>query len=227
MVWASALLLTAACAAETATGDGRRAAPAAVAETPPAAPAETPAYAVRFMGHAVPETVRVIDRFAGVLETGVEYHAIVEMAGGGTFEIVLFPEVAPNHVASFVSLARNGFYDGVTFHRVLDGFMAQGGDPTGTGGGGPGYELPAEFSEIPFARGIVGAARGPDPNSAGSQFFIMFARHPSLDRLYTVFGRVVRGMEVVDAIRRRDPDRRPGYAGDAMRTIRIVEARRP
>lgn len=205
-------LLLAACAAATET-------PAV--ETPAATIAETE---VRFMGHATPETVQVLERFEGTLEPGVEYHAIVEMAKGGSFEIVLFPEVAPNHVASFVSLARKGFYDGVTFHRVLEGFMAQGGDPTGTGGGGPGYTLPAEFSSIPFARGIVGAARGPSIHSAGSQFFVMFTRYPSLDGQYTVFGRVVRGMEVVDGIRRRDPDENPRFTGDAIRTIRIVEA---
>jgi cyclophilin family peptidyl-prolyl cis-trans isomerase len=190
-----------------------------------AAAGETPA--VRYVGHATPESPAVIERFAGVLEPGIEYHAIVEMEKGGTFEIVLYPETAPNHAASFVALARAGFYDGVTFHRVLDGFMAQGGDPTGTGGGDPGYEVPAEFGEIPFTRGILGAARGPDPNSAGSQFFVMFTRYPSLDGQYTVFGRVVRGMEVVDAIRRRDPDESPAFTGDAMKTIRIVEARKP
>ena len=178
------------------------------------------------MDHAVPDSVAVHERFAGALTPGVEYHAIVELEKGGAFEVVLFPDVAPNHVASFVSLARKGYYDGTTFHRVLENFMAQGGDPTGTGGGDPGYSLPAEFSPIPFDRAILGAARGPHSiHSAGSQFFVMLVRAPSLDGQYTVFGKAVRGMEVVDGIRRRDPDERPNYAGDAIRTVRIVEVR--
>lgn len=215
--------LAAACGAAPATTPAGGAAEAPVA-TVTASIADTE---VRFMGHATPETVSVIERFQGVLEPGVEYHAIVEMERGGAFEIVLFPEVAPNHVANIVSLARKGFYDGVTFHRVLEGFMAQGGDPTGTGSGGPGYTIPAEFSALPHTRGAVSMARTPDPNSAGSQFFVCFSDRyrRALDGQYSVFGRVVRGMEVVDSIRRRDPEQNPDYPGDAMKTIRIVEVR--
>ncbi len=126
----------------------------------------------------------------------------------GEMEIVLFPELAPRHVESFITLARKGFYNGTIFHRVIPGFMIQGGDPftkdpsnrKNYGTGGPGYTLPAEFSQIPHERGIVSAARTADPDSAGSQFFIMVDRAPHLDGQYTVFGEVVNGMEVADTI---------------------------
>jgi cyclophilin family peptidyl-prolyl cis-trans isomerase len=167
----------------------------------------------------------LLPQFQGKLEPGTEYHAVIEMAKGGEIEIVFFPEVAPNHVANFVSLARRGFYNGVTFHRVIDGFMAQGGDPTGTGSGGPGYQIPAEFSELPHKRGTISMARSSDPNSAGSQFFICFGRTEFLDNQYTVFGEVIRGMEVVDRIRKRDPQANPPYAGDAMTMVKIVEVK--
>lgn len=187
--------------------------------TPPAATQQSGT------AHRVPASVALLPQFQGVLEPGVEYHAIVEMAKGGEFEIVFFPEAAPNHVANFVSLARKGFYDGVTFHRVIEGFMAQGGDPTGSGSGGPGYTIPAEFSQLPHKRGTLSMARTSDPNSAGSQFYICFARTEFLDGQYTVFGEVIRGMDVVDKIRRRDPERNPDYAGDAMRSVKITEVR--
>lgn len=175
--------------------------------------------------HVLAAGAKLISRFEGVLAPGVEYRAVVALAKGGEFEIVFFPEVAPNHVANFVSLARKGFYDGTTFHRVLEGFMAQGGDPTGSGSGGPGYEIPAEFSSLPHKRGTLSMARTQDPNSAGSQFFICFARAAMLDNDYTVFGEVIRGMDVVDGIRRRDPEKYPSFAGDAIREVTISEIR--
>jgi cyclophilin family peptidyl-prolyl cis-trans isomerase len=175
--------------------------------------------------HLVPADVKVIERFKDVLKPGVEYHAVVEMEKGGEFELVFFPEVAPNHVANFVSLAKKNFYDGVTFHRVLEGFMAQGGDPTGTGGGGPGYTIPAEFSSIPHKAGTLSMARTPDPNSAGSQFFICFGDCPMLDNQYTVFGEVVRGMDVVNKITRRDPQSNPAAPGDKMKRVTIKEVK--
>lgn len=174
--------------------------------------------------HVLKDTSVLHERFAGVLEPGVEYRARIEMAKGGVIELVLFAETAPNHVANFVSLARRGYYDGVTFHRVIPGFMAQGGDPTGSGGGGPGYTVRAEFSELRHVRGTLSMARTPDPNSAGSQFFICFAPAPFLDRQYTVFGQVETGLEVVDAITPRDPQR-ASTPGDAMKTVTILEAR--
>ena len=122
----------------------------------------------------------------------------------GRVVIQLFPDLAPKAVARVKELARKGFYDGTPFHRVIEGFMAQGGDPTGTGTGGSGLgPLPAEFTnKRRFLRGTVGAARTSDPNSADSQFFIMFAPAPSLDGQYTIWGQVISGMEYVDHIKR-------------------------
>lgn len=121
----------------------------------------------------------------------------------GPIVIELFPDKAPNHVARIKELARMGFYDGVTFHRVIDGFMAQTGDPTGTGTGSSDKpDLMAEFNDIKHERGIISMARAQDPNSANSQFFIMFDSAPHLDGQYTAFGRVVKGMENVDKIKR-------------------------
>ena len=119
----------------------------------------------------------------------------------GRVVIKLRPDLAPKHVARIKELAREGFYDGIIFHRVIPGFMAQTGDPTGTGRGGSDKpDLPAEFSKEPYVRGTVGMARTSDPNSANSQFFIMFAPAPHLNGQYTVWGQVVEGMEYVDRL---------------------------
>ncbi|MEE9614401.1 MAG: peptidylprolyl isomerase [Thermodesulfobacteriota bacterium] len=125
----------------------------------------------------------------------------------GEIEIKFFPDAAPNHVKNFVKLSKDGFYDGTLFHRIIPGFMIQGGDPNtkGTnkssyGMGGPGHNVKAEFNEISHKRGIVSMARSQDPNSAGSQFFIVVKDSTFLDKQYTVFGQVVSGMEVVDKI---------------------------
>ncbi len=130
----------------------------------------------------------------------------------GPVTIQLKPDVAPGHVARFKELAREGFYDGVVFHRVIPGFMAQGGDPTGTGAGGSDKpDLKAEFSEEPHRRGTVSTARlGHDPNSANSQFFICFRDTPYLDGQYTVWGQVTEGMEHVDALPKGEPPAKPG-----------------
>ncbi len=136
-------------------------------------------------------------------------HWILELKDG-TVDIELLPEIAPNHVARVIELTNEGFYDGIVFHRVIDGFMAQGGDPTGTGMGGS--ELPdlkAEFSNEPFVRGVVAAARSSDPDSANSQFFITFADAGWLEGQYTVWGKVVSGMDVVDQITRGEPPANP------------------
>ncbi len=127
----------------------------------------------------------------------------------GRVVIAMRPDLAPKHVARIKELTRQGFYDGVIFHRVIDGFMAQTGDPNGNGTGGSGVKLPAEFSREPFVRGTVGMARTRDPNSGDSQFFIMFAPAPHLNGQYTVWGRVVSGMEYVDRIKRGEPPRNP------------------
>ena len=153
-----------------------------------------------------------------------KYSAVVETTKG-KFTIELRPDIAVETVNSFIFLAREGFYNGVTFHRVLPGFVAQGGDPTGTGSGSPGYTLPAEFGEVPFERGTVGLARADDPNSGGSQFFIAYDALPNLNGLYTVFGKVVEGMEVVDSLTPRDPENvaTPQPEGDKIIGIQIVE----
>lgn len=118
----------------------------------------------------------------------------------GKIEIKFFPDVAPNHVKNFIDLAKKGFYNGTTFHRVIPGFMIQGGDPSGNGTGGPGYSVKAEFNNKSHKRGIVSMARSANPDSAGSQFFICVADSTFLDKQYTVFGEVVSGMDVADKI---------------------------
>jgi peptidylprolyl isomerase len=121
----------------------------------------------------------------------------------GRVVIQLLPDIAPKHVAQIKALTRQGFYDGTPFHRVIEGFMAQGGDPTGTGTGGSKLpNLPPEFSQRHFVRGVCGMARSQAPDSANSQFFIMFAPATSLDGQYTIWGRVVQGMDYVDEIKR-------------------------
>jgi peptidylprolyl isomerase len=123
----------------------------------------------------------------------------------GRVVILMQPTVAPRTVEQIKKLTRAGFYNGIVFHRVIDGFMAQTGDPTGTGTGGSGHPLHAEFSDEKFARGVVAMARTSDPNSADSQFFIMYAAAPALDGKYTIFGHVVSGMEFVDMLKKGDP----------------------
>jgi len=127
----------------------------------------------------------------------------------GNVVVQMRPDLAPNHVARIKELARQGFYDGVPFHRVIEGFMAQTGDPTGTGAGGSGQKLAAEFNAEPHTRGTVSMARAQSPNSADSQFFICFDDATFLDRNYTVWGRVIEGMENVDAINRGEPPANP------------------
>ena len=132
------------------------------------------------------------------------------LSNGGTVVILLRPDLAPAHVERVRTLVGRHFYDGLIFHRVIPGFMAQGGDPTGTGEGGSDLpDLKAEFTAVPFLRGTVGAARAQTPDSANSQFFIMFAPNPALDFDYTVFGRVISGMDAVDRIAPGEPPAEP------------------
>jgi cyclophilin family peptidyl-prolyl cis-trans isomerase len=138
----------------------------------------------------------------------------------GVVVIEMRPDLAPKHVARIKELTRQGFYDGLVFHRVIDGFMAQTGDPKGNGTGGSGVKLPAEFSKQPFVRGTVGMARSQDPNSGDSQFFIVFAPARFLDGQYTVWGQVIEGMEYVDKIKRGD-ERRNGEVVNPDRIIRM------
>ena len=130
----------------------------------------------------------------------------MEMMDGDVVKLELYPEVAPNTVNNFISLVKKKFYDGVTFHRIIAGFMIQGGDPKGTGTGGPGYSIKGEFSQNGFQNnlshtpGVISMARTMDPNSAGSQFFIMHKTSPHLDGAYAAFGKVMEGMDVVNKI---------------------------
>lgn len=127
----------------------------------------------------------------------------------GRVVIAMRPDVAPKHVARIKELTRQGFYDGLIFHRVIEGFMAQGGDPQGNGLGGSGQNIDAEFNRLPHVRGTMSMARADDPNSADSQFFICFMRCAPLDYEYTVWGRVVSGMDFVDQIARGEPPMNP------------------
>ncbi|HWM32267.1 MAG TPA: peptidylprolyl isomerase [Methyloceanibacter sp.] len=136
----------------------------------------------------------------------------------GRVVVALRPDLAPNHVARIKELARQGFYDGVPFHRVIEGFMAQTGDPTGTGTGGSGKKLSAEFNAEPHTRGAVSMARAQSPDSADSQFFICFDDATFLDRKYTLWGRVVEGMDNVDKITRGEPPANP----DKILSVRVA-----
>jgi cyclophilin family peptidyl-prolyl cis-trans isomerase len=157
------------------------------------------------------------------IDVNKSYTATVTLEKGGEFVIELYPDKTPVTVNSFVFLAREGFYDGVTFHRVLQDFMAQTGDPTGTGGGGPGYEFENEDSDLVFDKeGVVAMANaGRDTN--GSQFFITFGPVERLNGGYTIFGQVISGMDVVKSITLRNPQENPSYTGDVITSIVISE----
>ena len=134
----------------------------------------------------------------------------LDLSNGGRVVVLLRPDLAPTHVARMQELVRRGFYNGLSFHRVIPGFMAQGGDPQGTGQGGSDLpDLKAEFTGLPFLRGSLGAARADNPDSANSQFFIMYGPNGSLDGKYTVFGRVIAGMDAVDKIAPGEPPAEP------------------
>ncbi len=149
----------------------------------------------------------------------------------GEMEIVLFQDLAPKHVESFLKLAESGFYNGTIFHRIIPGFMIQGGDPLTKdpanrnkyGTGGPGYTVPAEFSKVVHEKGILSAARTADPNSAGSQFFIMVDKAPHLDGQYTVFGEILKGVEIADTIVGQPRDLRDNPVERIEMTIEVVK----
>ena len=154
----------------------------------------------------------------------------ITMENGGVIKAELYPEIAPNTVANFVNLVESGFYDGLIFHRVIPGFMIQGGDPEGTGMGGPGYSIKGEFARNGFkennlkhTRGVLSMARSMMPNSAGSQFFIMVDDAPHLDGQYAAFGKVTEGMETADAIVAAPRDRRNDkpYEDQKMKSVRV------
>lgn len=156
------------------------------------------------------------------IDTAKEYTATFELAKGGSFDIALYADKAPKTVNSFVFLARKGFFDCVTFHRVLEGFMAQGGDPAGTGLGGPGYEFENEDSDLTFDKAGVVAMANAGRDTNGSQFFITFGPTPSLNGGYTIFGQVTEGLDVVNAITLRDPDLATA-PGDVIKSVTIAE----
>lgn len=156
-----------------------------------------------------------------LIDTTKQYFATVKMANGGQFVIQLYADKAPATVNSFVFLACKGYFNSLTFHRVLEGFMAQGGDPTGTGSGGPGYEFENEDSDLVFDKAGVVAMANAGRDTNGSQFFITFGPQEFLNGGYTIFGQVVEGMDVVNSITRRDPDQAPNFPGDAMESVTI------
>ena len=158
------------------------------------------------------------------IDVNKQYFATVKMAKGGEFVIQLFPDKAPLAVNSFVFLAKNNWFNGVTFHRVIPGFVAQAGDPSGTGRGGPGYFFKNEITDLKYDKpGVVGMANsGPDTN--GSQFFITFAPQPKIDGAYTIFGQVIQGMDVVEKLTPRDPSTTAGLPpGDKIISVTIEE----
>ena len=156
--------------------------------------------------------------------------AKIEMENGGVMILELYPETAPITVENFVKLAKSGFYDGLIFHRVIEGFMIQGGDPTGTGMGGPGYQIKGEFAangiknQLKHTRGVISMARSARPDSAGSQFFIMHRDAPHLDGQYAAFGKMTDGFDVLDKIAAVDTDYadKP-FSEQKMKKITIVE----
>lgn len=158
-----------------------------------------------------------------MIDANKQYFATVKLAKGGEFVIELYADKAPLTVNNFVFLAREGYFNGVTFHRVLEGFMAQGGDPTGTGSGGPGYEFQNEDSDLTFDKAGVVAMANAGRDTNGSQFFITFGPTPQLNGGYTIFGQVIEGMDVVNEITRRDPELNPDFEGDAIESITITE----
>ena len=157
-------------------------------------------------------------------------YVVIEIENGDVMKGELYPEIAPETVANFEKLVNEGFYDGLTFHRVIPGFMIQGGCPLGNGTGGPGYGIKGEFSANGFEnnlkhdRGVLSMARAMDPNSAGSQFFIMVEKAPHLDGSYAAFGRIIEGMEAADTIvnQKRNMMDKPNVP-QVMKTVKIVE----
>ena len=156
-------------------------------------------------------------------EAGNAENTLYMDLGDGRVVIEMRPDLAPKHVSRIRELVRKGFYDGVVFHRVIDGFMAQGGDPTGTGAGGSGQNLDAEFSEAKHVRGTLSMARAQHPDSADSQFFICFEDVPHLNGQYTVWGQVVEGMEYVDQIKKGTPQNN-GLVDNPDKIIRMLVA---
>jgi peptidyl-prolyl cis-trans isomerase B (cyclophilin B) len=212
----AAIALFAGCKKQESPAPAPAAAPAV--EQPAPAPATPPAPAAPAAGAGLTKpadqlTAEEMEKMQAVLETSA-----------GTIKFKFFPQQAPNHCRNFIKLAQSGFYNGLIFHRVIPGFMIQGGDPNGNGSGGPGWTVNAEFSDLPHLKGTVSMARTPDPNSAGSQFFICLEPHPDLNGKYSVFGQVAQGQDVVDKIgaTQTGPQDRP-LEVQAMKKVYIEE----
>ena len=169
----------------------------------------------------VAESAIPIDQEAAMAVNDPENALVIALESGNVI-VELAPDLAPNHVARLKELAREGFYDGIVFHRVIDGFMAQTGDPTGTGTGGSGRNLDAEFSDASFDRGTLGMARSSSPNSADSQFFICLEAAPHLNGQYTVLGKVVDGMDLVDGIKKGAPGSGQVSDPDKMVSVKVL-----
>lgn len=209
LLLAFALLLIAACGGTPTPTPSP--APVTAAPAPPASPSPRP---VKSWSQPPPM----------VIEPGKIYQAVLKTAKGDIV-VELYADKAPRTVNNFVFLAREGFYDNTTFHRVIDGFMAQGGDPTGTGSGGPGYTFPDEIvPELVFDRRGLLAMANAGPNTNGSQFFITFGPTPWLNGAHTIFGEIIQGDEVLDKLTRRDPEANPDFPGDTLYTVEIREA---
>lgn len=206
---ASSAATSAATPAATKAASSTAAATAATASSPAAAP--TQAGGKKTYSAPPPMTI----------DPNKKYFATIKM-DIGEIKLELYPKEAPQSVNSFVFLAREGYYDGLTFHRVIPGFVAQAGDPTGTGRGGPGYTIPDEVNSHKFLDGSLGMAKTSAPNSAGSQWFIDYAPQTALDGGYTVFGQLVSGRDVLDKIKPRDPATAT-TPGTAINTIVIEE----
>ncbi len=157
-----------------------------------------------------------------MIDTAKKYTAIMETEKG-TMELELFAKDVPKTVNNFVFLAREGYFDGTTFHRVIPGFMVQGGDPTGTGRGGPGYRFEDEFTEHGHITGALSMANA-GPNTNGSQFFITYVAVHQLDGKHSVFGQLVKGMDILKAITPRDPNQKPQFEGDKIIRVTIRES---
>jgi len=193
-IFISAILLSASCAGEAP------------------APTPTPAAKPKTYSSPPPMTIDVNKQYTATIETEQ-----------GKMVVELFAKDVPVTVNNFVFLAREGFYDGTTFHRVIPGFMAQGGDPTGTGRGGPGYKFDDEFTEHKHVAGALSMANA-GPNTNGSQFFITYTPQHGLDGKHTVFGRLIEGMDVLEKLTPRDPSQNPQFKGDTIVRITIEES---
>lgn len=208
--------------AEAAGGDDGTASPVETAAPGTPAGASSPASTPEQSGSGGTVTSQQYDeKPAMTIDANKRYFATIKM-DIGDIKLELFPQDAPETVNSFVFLSREGFYDGITFHRVIEGFVAQAGDPTGTGTGGPGYTIPDEVNERKFLDGTMGMAKTSAPNSGGSQFYICYTPQPRLDGSYTVFGQIVEGRDVLDQITPREPSA-GGPPGTVINTIEIEE----